>query len=140
MLFHPLAAIFEQLEQTSSGNKMREILSAFLKEVPPDDIDKVCYLTLGSIASSYEDINLGMADQMIIRSIANAAQKEERKIAEESKKLGDLGLVAEKEATEKSPTITISDIFKTFNNIAEAQAHERAPVAVLRRGQNTLSQ
>ncbi len=121
MLFHNLAAIFEQLEQTSSGNKMREILSEFLKKVPAEDIDKVCYLTLGSIASSYEDVNLGMADQMIIRSIANAAQKEERKIAEESKKLGDLGLVAEKEAMQKTPAITIHDIFKTFNEIAEAQ-------------------
>ena len=119
MLFHHLAAIFEQLEKTSSGNAMRGILSAFLKKVPKDDIDKVCYLTLGTIASSYENIVLGMADQMVIKAIAVAAQKNESVVKSDFKRHGDLGTVAEKEIKDKSSKLTIDHVFGQLHAIAK---------------------
>ena len=56
MDFDTLAQLYEELEKTSSGNAMREILSEFFKNVPQEDIGIVAYLTLGKIASDFDDV------------------------------------------------------------------------------------
>ena len=71
MDFQKLAELYEELEKTSSGNKMREILSEFFKKVPEEDIAVVSYLTLGQIASEYETAALGMAEKSALRTIPN---------------------------------------------------------------------
>ena len=81
MKFLDMVKVYEQLEATSSGNKLREILSNFFKKVPKNEIDKVTYMTIGTIASDFEDINLGMADKMVVRAIAKSVNKENLEIA-----------------------------------------------------------
>ena len=61
MDFQKLVDLYQEMENTSSGNKIREILSGFFKEVPAEDIKVISYLTLGRIASEYEDVVLGLA-------------------------------------------------------------------------------
>ena len=78
--FSKLTEIYEQLEVITSGNKMREILSNFFKKVPKQDIDKVTYLTLGKIDADFKHIELGLAEKMILRAIAAAAEKDIAKI------------------------------------------------------------
>ena len=119
MLFHHLASILEQLEHASSGNTMREILSSFLKKVPQEDIDKVCHLTLGTIASPYENVVLGMADQMVIRAIAAATSIKEETIKSDFKKYGDLGIIAEKEVKNKTSRLIVSQVFNQLHAIAQ---------------------
>ena len=63
MDFEELVVLYEELEKTASGNKMREILSEFFKKVPKDDIGVISYLTLGQIASEYEGMVLGIAEK-----------------------------------------------------------------------------
>ena len=46
MDFEKLVEVYEDLENTSSGNKLREILSGFFKKVPREDISLISYLTL----------------------------------------------------------------------------------------------
>ncbi|MBT4805251.1 hypothetical protein HON71_03700, partial [Candidatus Woesearchaeota archaeon] len=46
MDFSKLADIYEELEETASGNKIREILAEFFKEIPKDEIRIISYLTL----------------------------------------------------------------------------------------------
>ena len=53
--FSKLVEVYEHLERTSSGNAMRDILATFFKTVPKNEINSVAYLTLGQIASEYEN-------------------------------------------------------------------------------------
>jgi len=83
MKFIKLAEIYKELEHITSGNKMRKILSDFLKKIPSKDIQAVSYLTLGEIASAYDDIVIGMADKMVLRAIDKASKKSEQDIKKE---------------------------------------------------------
>ncbi|MEW5896410.1 MAG: ATP-dependent DNA ligase [Nanoarchaeota archaeon] len=124
MDFENLAEVYEELEKTSSGNKMREILSEFYKTVPKDDIAIVSYLTLGQIASENEGIILGMAEKMVLKAIASASGNELSKVQKIMQESGDVGLTAEKVLQKKPRTLipvgklTIKDLFNTLHKIA----------------------
>lgn len=120
MLFNDLVTVFQQLEQTTSSNKMQEILAELFKKVPRGDMDKVCYFTLGSIASKYEGVVLGVADNLVVRAIAYAASVNEMRIKERFKKLGDLGDVAGVEIQGKGKRLTIAGVFSALHAMAEA--------------------
>ena len=125
MDFLILAELYDQLEKTSSGNTMREILSDFFKKVPLDDVAKVAYLTLGKICSDFEDMNLGMADKSVVRAIATAGGTEHSKVAKIMQESGDVGLTAEKVLQKKPRTLvpvgklTLQDFFDKLHKIAE---------------------
>ena len=71
MDFQKLVELYEELEKTSSGNAMREILSSFFKKVPEEDIAMISYLTLGQLASEYEVIVLGLAEKSALTKITD---------------------------------------------------------------------
>ncbi len=117
LAFSKLADIFSQLEVVTSGNKLREILSQFFKRVPKQDIDLVAYLTIGKIDAEYKKTDLGLANKMIIRALAKASNKDIDKIKNLSRKLGDLGLVAEKIINKKG-NLTIKQVIETLRKIS----------------------
>lgn len=124
MDFQKLADVLEELENTSSGNTMREILAEFFKKVPADDIALISYLTLGRIASDYDDVVLGMADKSVLKSIAVAGGTELSKVQKVMREQGDAGLVAEKVLEKKPRTLvpvgklTIHELFEKLHQIA----------------------
>lgn len=126
MQFDRLVEVYEQLEQTASGNTMREILSEFLKTVPPDDLGMVCYLTLGKIASDYDDVVLGLADKSVLKAIAVAGGVEGDKVKKIFQELGDAGLTAEKVLQKKPQTLvplgklTVHEVFEKLQTIAQS--------------------
>ena len=65
MTFKDLCNYFVRLERTTSGNKMREILGEMYDEVGPDEIREVSYLVLGHIGPEFEDLPIGLAEQMM---------------------------------------------------------------------------
>jgi DNA ligase-1 len=113
-----LAQLYEKLEKTSSYNTMRDILSAFFKKTPKEELEHAAYLTLGQIASQFADINLGMAGKMVIKSIAQAGKEKEEKVLQQAKKLGDVGKVAE--LYPGRGNLTVKTVFETLHKIAEA--------------------
>jgi len=118
MKFLELARLYETLEKTSSYLAMREILSKFLKKTSKTEIGKVSYLTLGQIASHFADVNLGMAEKMVVRSIAKAGKEEEHIVFQRYKKLGDIGKAAEEYPGKGS--LNVDTVFKTLHEIAKA--------------------
>ncbi|MEK6970035.1 MAG: ATP-dependent DNA ligase [Nanoarchaeota archaeon] len=123
MDFQKLADLFEELEATASGNKMREILSLFFKKVPPDDMAMVAYLTLGRIASEYEDVVLGMAEMSVLKAISTASGIELSKVKKLMQETGDVGLTAEKMLQKKPQTLvplgklTVQELFQKLHKI-----------------------
>ncbi len=120
MKFERLADVFEQLEKTSSGNKMRNILAKFFKKCPKKKIEKVSYLLLGIIGPKYEDIDMGMAEKMVLKSIALDSGKSGKEVNKIFKKKGDVGLTAEELTTKAKGKLSVDDVFKGLNKIASA--------------------
>jgi len=121
MHFLNLANLFQKIEHTDSSNEIQKILAEFFRKADDTEISKIAYLTLGTIASSYDDVNLGMADKMVIKSIAHASKKSEQEIKNDYNKVGDLGSVAEKEMLNKRPSLTIDEVFSILHKIAESK-------------------
>ena len=115
MLFKKVVGYFELLEKTSSSNKMIEILAELFRKTPKDEIDKVAYLALGELGSSYKGQVTGMADKMVLKAIAYAANKDERNVKNIFKKTGDVGLVAEKLVKGKG-NLKLSYVFNEIKN------------------------
>jgi len=140
MDFQRLVEVYEELEKTASGNKMREILSEFFKKIPNEDIGLIAYLTLGQIASDYEGVVLGMAEKMVLKSISLAGGMDSSKVRKLLKETGDAGLTAEKVLKNKPRTLvplgklTVDDFFSGLHKIAEASGAKSQDVKV-----NTLA-
>src|SRR3989338_1089858 len=126
MDFKKLEDLYEELEQTSSGNKMREILAEFFKKVPEDDIAVISYLTLGQITSDYEGVVLGMAEKSALKAIGKAAGMDESRVKKTMQELGDAGLTAEKLLQKKPQTLvpmgklTVKELFEKLHKITTA--------------------
>ncbi len=125
MDFEKLVNVFEELEKTSSGNAMREILANFFKEVDKDELATVCYLLLGQIASEYENVVLGLADKSLLKSIAAAGGTDLPRVKKLMQQKGDAGLTAEEVLKRKPRTLvpvgklTVGELFKSLHKIAE---------------------
>ena len=120
--FSKLVSAFEQLNVTTSGNDMVEILSTFFKEVPTDEIDLVSYFVQGNLAAEYADVNLFLGDKMMAEAIARASDRSRSDIDKKYVELGDYGLVAEnvlEGRMEIQSDLTIADVHKRFMEVAE---------------------
>lgn len=118
MRFLELARLYEKLERTSSYNAMRDILSSFFRKTPKAELEYVAYLTLGQIASQFADVNLGMADKMVVRSIALAGKEKEAIVLKKYKKFGDVGRTAEQYSGRGK--LSVKTVFETLHRTAEA--------------------
>lgn len=119
MKFKRLVHYLAELEKTSSRNQMTEILASLLKEAKTDEVDKVCYLSLGRLAPSYAGIEFNLAEKMMMRILATAYQKETEAVRKQFKKVGDLGEVAEVlDKREKSKPMTVGETFDQLYKIA----------------------
>ena len=126
MDFEKLVQVYEELEKTASGNKIREVLAEFFKQVPKDDVQIVAYLTLGKIASDYEDVVLGMAEKSVLKAITVASGQESSKVNKLMQKSGDVGLTAEEVMKNKPRTLvplgklTIHELFEKLHKMASS--------------------
>ncbi|MEK6900756.1 MAG: ATP-dependent DNA ligase, partial [Nanoarchaeota archaeon] len=126
MEFQKLVEVYEELENTTSGNAMREILADFFKTVPHEEIGIVSYLTLGQIACAYDDVVLGLADKSVLKSIAITGGIDIEKVKKVFHEKGDAGLTAEMLLQKKPQTLvplgklTIHEVFGKLHKIAES--------------------
>lgn len=96
MTFRKLSEYFQQLEQNTSRLKITGILASLFKEAKKDEIDKICYLSLGRLLPQYYGIEFQMAQKMMERAIVKAFEVETDMVRREMKTLGDLGEAGEK--------------------------------------------
>lgn len=134
MRFWQLADYFQQLESTSSRLKITEILARLLKKAGADEVDKICYLSLGRLAPLYEGTEFNIAEKLMIKVIARQLGVPEVKILGEYKKIGDLGEVEEniknkqvcsyrnkmgnRKYTYKKSKMSVVDVFGKLHEIA----------------------
>ncbi|PJE67377.1 DNA ligase, partial [Candidatus Shapirobacteria bacterium CG10_big_fil_rev_8_21_14_0_10_40_9] len=119
MEFAKLSEFLQNLEETPSRNKMIEILAELFKVSDRDEIDKICYLSLGQLAPLYEGIEFNLAEKMMIRALAQSFNLSESKIKKHSKKLGDLGdVVTELKPKTRALKLSVLQVYKRLYEIA----------------------
>jgi len=129
MLFKKVVEYFEELEKTSSTNKMVEILADLFKKTPKEEIDLVAYLALGELGSSYAGRMTGMADKMVLRAIALASGKSEDEARSVFRKIGDVGLAAEKLCRGKG-SLKLKNVFGELIKIAKSSGAKSQNVKI----------
>ncbi len=94
MDYSRICEIYEALESTSKGLEKTGILVDFLGEIR--DYPDFIYLLRGQLFADYDNRELGISHQLVIKAISRAAGISEAEVVEYFKELGELGLVAEK--------------------------------------------
>ena len=90
MQFARVVEVYDQIEATTKRLEMTASLVGLLRDTPPEDLDKVVYLTQGKIHADYMGIELGLAEKMVTRVLAHATGLEEDRIEKLWKEKGDL--------------------------------------------------
>jgi DNA ligase 1 len=122
-----LAATLDAVQATSKRLEIAAIMTNALRRVlvtSPGDLVAVVHITLGRIAPPHEGLELGVGDSVLIQAMAKTMGVEEKRIKEEYKKTGDLGLVAAgakgKQTTLAPPKpLTVTGVFATLEACAK---------------------
>jgi DNA ligase-1 len=124
MLFSILARTFSSIEKTASRLEMTDMLASLFHSTQKDEIDKVIYLTQGSIAPPHEGIDLGIGERFVLEAISLSSGYQKKDVEKEYKKKGDLGIVAHdligkrKQLSLASEPLTVEKVFSSFRKLA----------------------
>ena len=129
MLFSTVADAYARLEATAKRLEMTDLLAALLRETPADVIDKVVYLTQGRIVPDFEDTELGLAEKLVTKALAQTAGTPQAHVEAVWKARGDLGLVAEEIIATKAQrslfgeALTVEKVHGNLLEIARAAGY-----------------
>ncbi|MDR2698361.1 MAG: ATP-dependent DNA ligase [Candidatus Methanoplasma sp.] len=130
MLYSEIADVFDRLERTSGRLEMTSIFSEFFKTLDPDTLRKVVYLSQGKLHPDFCGAELGMADRLVLRSVAFISGMPESRIDELWKKEGDPGTIAEtlfkkrKQAALFSEPLTLDKVLRNLTLIENAEGRD----------------
>jgi len=127
MEFSIIAELFEKMENTSKRIELTKILVELLKKTPKKIIPNVVYLLQGIIRPNFEGVELGVAEKLAIRSISKSSGLPIKKIEDDYKNCGNLGLTASNILKLKTQTtfttekITVERVYETLFKIANLE-------------------
>jgi DNA ligase I, ATP-dependent (dnl1) len=130
MLYSDLAEVFDRLEGTSSRLEMTSILSDFFKTLDPASLKDIVYLSQGRLHPEFQGQELGMADKLVLKSIAFVSGTPENDVEALWIKEGDPGTVAETlvkgrgQMTLFSEPLTLERVIKNLNLIENTEGRD----------------
>lgn len=140
MKYQTLAEAYASIERTASRLEMTDGLADLFRRTPKPAIRRVVYLTQGKLYPDYEGIEIGVAEKLAVRAVAQATGLGEAVIARRLGRVGDLGTVAEAVLVDRRrrPTLTVDEVYRALDRAARAagtgaQAVRLAAVAGLLR-------
>jgi len=125
MEFSIISEMFEMMEKTTKRIELTNILVELLKKTPKKIIPNVVYLLQGIIRPNFEGVELGIAEKLAIRAISKSAGLPIKKIEDDYRESGDLGLTASNILKIKTQTtftaekITVERVYETLFKIAK---------------------
>jgi len=120
MNFKKFADYLLKLEETASRNKITEILADLLKKASKEEVDKICYLSLGQLAPFYAGLEFNLAEKLMMRVISRAFNSPEERVKQEYKKVGDLGEVGRKfKIKGREKKMSVLDVYQKLYEIAK---------------------
>jgi len=123
MEFKELAKYIEEIELTSSRNKITELLSSLFKKLSESEIKETIFLLQGRLVPLYESKEFGMAEKLIVNSAIDTFKIEKDKFNLELQRIGDIGSTVEsfkKTNLLKDEHLSISEVFKQLTILADS--------------------
>ena len=124
--FLELATVFEKIDNTTKRLEMTSLLVDLIKKTPPEEIRKVVYLLQGKLYPDYEGVELGLAEKLLTKAVAEVTGRTEKAVEGDYKKTGDPGSTVEKLIQKKSQmtlskrSLTVDSVYGIFDKIAHA--------------------
>ena len=140
MRYQIVAEAYRDLEGATARLELIDRLAALIAETPTTLLPTVALLCQGQIAPDFAGVELGLAERMAARAVAEAAGVTGEQVLASSREVGDLGLVAEEllAAAPRPASLEVEVVFATLHQIAQAQgegsqARKLAPLVGLLR-------
>ena len=124
MRYLDLAQIYEKLESTSKRLEKTFYISKLLKKTEEGDIQHIVLLLQGKLFPDWDETKIGVSSRYVLKAISIATGINVNKIEDEWRRIGDLGLVAEKlvgkktQSTLFSRDITVEKVFQNLRKLA----------------------
>ncbi len=125
MKYSELVELYERLDSTTKRLGKTYYLSEFLKKTSAEDVEPIILLVQGRVFPSYDERELGVANQLVVKAINVASGAATAAIEKEWAKTGDLGKVAEslikgkKQATLAAAELTVRKVFDNLRKLTE---------------------
>ncbi|MBE5729063.1 ATP-dependent DNA ligase [Candidatus Parvarchaeota archaeon] len=120
MKFYELSECFRKLEATTKRLEMFDILSETLSKVSKEEIAKTVYMLQETLLPPFFNVQLGIADKMAEKAMAEAYGITVERIEKAYKEKGDLGNIAEElNDRNKGSTLTVSQVYDKLMEIAQ---------------------
>jgi DNA ligase-1 len=120
-----VAAAYRDLEHTTARLALIDRLAVLFTQTPPALLPTVALLCQGQIAPDFAGVDLGVAERLAARAVAQATELPVEQVRATARQLGDLGLAAEQllqtTAGSRPATLDVQVVFNTFHQIARAQ-------------------
>lgn len=123
MKYAVLADAYVRIEATSSRLGMTDLLAELFRQTPKAMIGRVVYLTQGKLYPDFEGIELGVAEKLAVRAVAQASGIAEETVARHLSKAGDLGSVAEDlraQGKDRRAVLTVDEVYHELDRTARA--------------------
>ena len=125
MRYKILAEAYRDLERSSGRIALIERLAELFRQTPDDLLPTVALLCQGQIAPDFAGVELGMAERLAARAVAQAASTTAEQVLAGAREVGDLGLTAEQLLGELDPdrvaTLEVGTVFEGLHEVAEAE-------------------
>lgn len=123
MKFQKLAQYWQKIEETASRNEMIVILAKLFQEVSPEEIDKICYLSLGILKPSYEAFEFNLSERTIAEVLSRISSFPKEEINHNFKKVGDWGKLTQRIVKNKESDLVINSVYERLLEIASQKGN-----------------
>ena len=120
MKFAEFCGYLSKLERTTKRLEMFDVLSEAFSKADKEEIAKTVYILQEELMPPFFNVQLGIADRMVEKAIAEAYGENLDTIKASNKKAGDLGEVAENyDRSEKPSGLSVSEVYDKIFEISK---------------------
>jgi DNA ligase 1 len=122
--YETVAEAYRDLEASSARLELIGRLAALFAQTPTELLPTVTLLCQGAIAPDFAGVDLGLAERMAARAVAQAGGVTAEHVLTLARQTGDLGLAAEQvlaaRTTHDDGVLTVGVVFDTLHDVAAA--------------------
>jgi DNA ligase-1 len=120
-----VAEAYRDLERATGRLELIDRLAGLFAQTPTALLPTVALLCQGQIAPDFAGVELGLAERLAARAVAQAADVPAEQVLASARETGDLGLAAERllaaTAAARPASLEVGVVFDTLHQIAQAQ-------------------
>jgi DNA ligase-1 len=124
MRYAILAEAYQDLESSNARLELIDRLARLFADTPVDLLPSVALLCQGEIAPGFAGVDMGLAERLAARAVAEAAGVPAEQVLAAARETGDLGLAAERLAADRPGShasgLEVRTVFDTLHEIAAA--------------------